>query len=189
MVARLRSVFSAPLFMALAAVSAVLAMAGEFGHLQWTTGGPSGVRGRGIPFNAAGDALWRESGVAVWGGAIGIWTVQRSIAKASYDWGGGGAMFFGVDDGMGGPPSSDRSVRWLPRVGSGAMTPVGQAAWYVTVPLWPLTAILAIGCGIWAWRRGRVDPESCARCGYDRRGLGGRPCPECAAPAKASVSS
>lgn len=168
--------------MTLAAISAALALAAELGHMQWTIGGPSGLRGRGIPFDATGTATWRESGVSLSRGSIGIWTVERTVSKESYDWGGGGAAFFGVQDEMGGPPAGQVTVRWMPLVrfgGPGSGPGVGAGATYMTVPLWPVTALLLLGAAI-AYRRA-AGPSACEGCGYDLGGLGERPCPECGA--------
>lgn len=165
-----------------ALVVVVLAIAAEFGHMQWTSGGPSGVRGRGVPFDANGVARWRESGVSLARGAIGVWTSARSVAKDSYDWGGGGALFFGINSELGGPSASRWAVRWLPLAGSGVV-PGGVAAdrtMYVMLPLWPIAALLLIGFVI-AYRRASLGPSACRACGYDVGGLGDRPCPECGA--------
>lgn len=162
----------------LAAISAVLGVAAELGHLQWTIGGPSGLRGRGVPFSTQGIATWRESGISMSRGAIGFWTLERSVAKENHDWGDGGAVFFGVSDELGGPPAVGR---WTPRIGlAGLRTPAAAAnqALFITVPLWPLTALLLIG-SLLAYRRRWLGTHACAACGYDLRGLGDRPCPEC----------
>lgn len=167
--------------MTLAIISAFLGSAAELGHMQWTNGGPSGLRGRGVAFDAAGVATWREAGVSLSRGALGVWSVERTVAKESYDWGGGGAAFFGVHDEMGGPPVSEGAVRWVPLVrfgGSGTAPAASKGATFITLPLWPLTALFLIGAAI-AYRRAAVGPSVCEGCGYDLRGLVNRPCPEC----------
>ena len=99
----------------------LLGLLAEFGHAQWTTGGPSGLRGRGVAFDSTGTAAWQESGVSLFRGAIGVWTTERSVAKESFDWGGGGALFFGVNDELGGPSASDASVWWRPQAAFGVI--------------------------------------------------------------------
>ena len=165
----------------LAIISATLGLAAELGHMQWTSGGPSGLRGRGIPFDAKGIATWREAGISLSRGFIGVWSVERTVAKESYDWGGGGAAFFGVHDEMGGPPQSEGTVRWVPLVrfaGSGTPPTAAKGATFFTLPLWPLTAIFLLGAAI-AYRRAAFGPSRCAGCGYDLRGIPNRNCPEC----------
>lgn len=168
-------------------VALVLGLGAELGHMQWTVGGASGLRGRGVGFDAAGIATWRESGVSLSRGSIGVWSVERSVAKESYDWGGGGAVFFGVNDELGGPGASDGMVRWLPRVGlGGGSAGAGGSAMFVTVPLWPVALALVVGF-VRAYRRAAVGPNACRGCGYDVGGLGDRPCPECGATGKGPV--
>ena len=165
----------------LAAISAALGLAAELGHMQWTIGGPSGLRGRGVPFNTQGIAMWRESGISMSRGAIGFWTLERSVAKENYDWGDGGAVFFGVSEELGGPPARQGVGRWTPRIGLAGLrtgAAAGNQALFITVPLWPLTALLLIG-SLLAYRRRWLGTHACAACGYDLRGLGDRPCPEC----------
>jgi hypothetical protein len=77
---------------------------------------------------------------------------------------------------------------------------VGQVAWQIATgagSLWPLAMIMlsvlavpAAGVAgvIWLidWRsRSRGEPGACAACGYDRKGIGDRECPECGAAAAA----
>ena len=189
MAGRLRALHLWRALMTLASISALLGLAAELGHLQWTSGGPSGLRGRGIPFNASGLATWRESGVSMSRGAIGIWTAKRAVAKDNYDWGDGGALFFGVNDELGGPLASEGTIRWAPQIGLGGLrkgTIAGNGTWIVTVPLWPLAALFLIG-GVLVYRRASIGPDMCSECGYDLRGLGDRSCPECATPSRVNV--
>jgi hypothetical protein len=173
------------LLLAMALAAAAVATASELGHLQWTSGRPSGLRGRGVPFDAQAVAYWRESGFTLWAGSISIWSAPRLISQESFVWGGGGASFFGVDTSLGGPGDADTAGRWLPRLAIGTPSTIGPAmpglagAFCLMLPLWPLTALLAAATG-WSYsRHRRRRPGSCARCGYDRAGLGSRPCPEC----------
>lgn len=78
---------------------------------------------------------------------------------------------------------------------------VGQVAWQIASgagSLWPLSMILlsvlavpaaVVGGVVWAIDRRRHPPHAmgqCKACGYDRRGLAERPCPECGAGAPAA---
>ncbi len=168
-------------------LSALLAIAAELGHMQWTSGGPSGVRSP-IAFDAAGISTWRESGVSMSRGTISIWTAQRSVSKDSFYWGGGGAAFFGIDSELGGPPADQRAVRWIPHAGIETPVTPGPApnrATFITLPLWPLAALLLLAAAI-AYRKSLTNPHACPRCGYDLRGLRDRICPECGSGASAS---
>jgi hypothetical protein len=56
----------------------------------------------------------------------------------------------------------------------------GGRVWRLTLPLWTVAVPLAAAT-LWAWLpRDRPPPGGCAKCGYDRAGLGeGARCPEC----------
>ncbi|MBS0197807.1 MAG: hypothetical protein JSR77_13715 [Planctomycetes bacterium] len=177
---RRQSVVRVRALMVAGVVLVVLGALAAGGHGQWTVGGPSGIRGRGVGFDAAGNAAWREAGVSLFRGAAGVWVAERSVAKVSFDWGGGGAVFFGVDDEVGGPRGNDSSVWWRPNAGLGSVQKgAGGRSWFVTVPLWPLAGLVLVWAAV-EWRRGRIGRGACQWCGYERTGLGGGvACPEC----------
>jgi hypothetical protein len=65
----------------------------------------------------------------------------------------------------------DRCLWWRCKLGSPCTA--------VAFPLWPLV-VIAGWRGWGMWRRGEdIGAEACAGCGYDRRGIGERACPEC----------
>lgn len=87
---------------------------------------------------------------------------------------------------------------WLPGAGLGIASIVlfvplmllqfGTSALTVPTPPWILALLvlswhLITGAGLFLWavreRRKPLTFQTCSRCGYDLRGLGGRPCPEC----------
>lgn len=64
----------------------------------------------------------------------------------------------------GGPPGTPGTVR--------------MEGWNVPLAMWASVGVPLFSAGWWFLRR-RHAPGCCRACGYDLRGLTGRPCPEC----------